>query len=283
MSDMSINDTGNGFQTLHFNFADSPYYVESGTCPNCGRKMYRAKAAIEKFGDGTPASCPYCQYQEDMKHSPSDREKLLTAQALKNSSYGFLYKNSIFGDEEVIKHTFRNFDPSGNERLQAGKNARKIEQALTDDHFIHGCFIGNSGTGKTHLTMGIVYQYMKHTNYHAKCLFINWNEYVSMNHQARNSDDSVLKSRIQNANFFSRKADLLVLDDIGMENQSAYTQSLLSKFAEYRASKSLIITTNKTISELSETYSSNVISRLFSHSSGYTFEMGNIPDYRITH
>ena len=275
-------ENGKDFSTIHFEFKSSPYVVESGECPNCGRKMYRARAAIEKFGDETPAGCPYCGYREDYKHTVDEQEQQLTAKALQSTAYGYLYKNSIFGDEHVITHSFANFMPNTPERMAAGKHARKIEKAITDGHYIHGCFTGSSGTGKTHLAMGIIYEFMRHKSYRPHCQFINWNEYVSLNYQYTSGNDQMIGNKINNANFCSKKADLLVLDDIGMEKSSAYTLALLAKFAEYRASKSLIVTTNKSIGELKDFYSDNVISRIFAHSQGYTFEMGDIPDFRIT-
>lgn len=117
-------------------------------------------------------------------------------------------------------------------------------------------FFGDTGLGKTHISlaiasaalekgMGVVYSPVQ-----------NLVQKLEKEHFSYNSDTPILDDVME--------CDLLILDDLGTEFSTAYSQSLIYNIINTRilTSKPTIISTNLTVEELADKYHNRVASRI---------------------
>ncbi len=117
-------------------------------------------------------------------------------------------------------------------------------------------FFGDTGLGKTHISlaiasaalekgMGVVYSPVQ-----------NLIQKLEKEHFSYNSDTPILDDVMD--------CDLLILDDLGTEFSTAYSQSLIYNIINTRilTSKPTIISTNLTLEELADKYHNRVASRI---------------------
>ena len=119
-------------------------------------------------------------------------------------------------------------------------------------------FTGDVGTGKTHLAAAISAEIIR--KYSATVEFVSFTEALATMRAAfseSNNNDQILEERM-------RKADLLVIDDLGKENLSAFTKNVLYRVVNgrYKDKLPLIITSNHEIESLSERLDYGTFSRI---------------------
>ena len=119
-------------------------------------------------------------------------------------------------------------------------------------------FTGDVGTGKTHLAAAIAAEIIR--KYLATVEFVSYTEALATMRAAfseSNNNDIILEERM-------RKADLLVIDDLGKENLSAFTKNVLYRVVNgrYKDKLPLIITSNYGIESLSERLDYGTFSRI---------------------
>ena len=120
-------------------------------------------------------------------------------------------------------------------------------------------FQGNVGSGKTHLSLSIVTEVLKHGysviyDSIGNLLSKIENEHFKNNPSEENTLDLLLHT------------ELLVLDDLGTEFHSSFVSSVIYTIVNTRINKSLptIISTNLDIDKINNLYEKRLISRLFS-------------------
>lgn len=121
-------------------------------------------------------------------------------------------------------------------------------------------FMGNTGLGKTHLTLAMVYELLNrgfNVIYGAA-----YNLFSEM-------ETEHFERRTNNAYNAAIDCDLLVIDDLGGEFVSPYIQSLLYNIINTRdlSGKPVIINTNLNMGEIAVKYTPRVASRLFKYNS----------------
>lgn len=121
-------------------------------------------------------------------------------------------------------------------------------------------FMGNTGLGKTHLTLSIVYELLNrgfNVIYGAAYNLFSEMESEHFDRHTNNSYNAAVN------------CDLLVIDDLGGEFVSPYIQSLLYNIINTRdlSGKPTVINTNLTMSEIAAKYTPRVASRLFKYNS----------------
>ena len=133
-------------------------------------------------------------------------------------------------------------------------------------------FLGEAGLGKTHLSLAIV------------------NEVLAKGYEAVYSPAGTLFDRIEKEHFAYTgsedfldtvlNADLLVIDDLGTEFSTQFTQSVVYNIINTRIlkNKATILSTNLTIEELRNRYNPRVCSRLIGH---YEFKQFTGDDIRL--
>jgi len=134
--------------------------------------------------------------------------------------------------------------------------------------------VGGTGTGKTHLleAIGRQYLYQGHTvRYELVAHLLN-----KLRESIRiSAEESVLKP--------SYDADVLLLDDIGLEKPSVWVVEQLTALIDhrYRNGYLLVIATNETHEVLTENLGQRLTSRLFDTTSGKTMQVYlTAEDYR---
>ncbi len=121
-------------------------------------------------------------------------------------------------------------------------------------------FMGNTGLGKTHLTLAIVYELLNHGFNVIYGAAYNLFAEMESEHFDRHTNTAY------NA---AIDCDLLVIDDLGGEFVSPYIQSLFYNIINTRdlGGKPTIINTNLTMAEIASRYTPRVASRLFKYNS----------------
>jgi DNA replication protein DnaC len=203
-----------------------------------------------------------------------------TELAQKNKAKDYLHKNSVVSNKSVFKRTFGTYKATERHEKEALAFSRKMADKLTDGQIVHASLIGSTGTGKTHLAMGIVYNVLARTHYRKKVGFIDWREYLNLLKVGMHDNSKDVQTY---TDFLRRQltaADILVLDDIGAERGTEFDISEADTFWRLREDKSVIMTTNLSIAELKEHYGQRTISRMQPHNDGATFVMAGIADHR---
>lgn len=117
---------------------------------------------------------------------------------------------------------------------------------------------GQTGLGKTHLSRAIA-GVVAAKGYNVVCGSAqDLLRRIENEHFRRTEDDGTLDRILE--------ADLLVLDDLGAEFSSSFTQSVVYNILNSRisAERPLIVTSNLTVQEFHEKYAHRIVSRLFS-------------------
>lgn len=122
-----------------------------------------------------------------------------------------------------------------------------------DETPYNAIFIGATGTGKTFLSHCIGCEFIKKNK---SVLCLNINEYL----ESLRPDYSG-----ENLSKYAESCDLLILDDLGTENQTDFTNSKINYIVDKRLNgKSTIITTNLSPTELRNKYLESTSSRILS-------------------
>lgn len=146
------------------------------------------------------------------------------------------YMTSVF---KMCREYVINFDPAKSESL---------------------LFMGNTGLGKTHLTLSIVYELL---NRGFNVIYGSaYNLFCEM-------ESEHFERHTNNAYNAAIDCDLLVIDDLGSEFVSPYIQSLFYNIVNTRdlGGKPTIINTNLTMSDIAARYTPRIASRLFKYNS----------------
>ena len=120
-------------------------------------------------------------------------------------------------------------------------------------------FIGPTGTGKTHLAAALAIHELRRRR---KVLFQSTTDILmEIKNTYSEKNGNVTESRILNS--FSR-ADLLVLDDFGVERVTDWTRQIFYTIINkrYNSMKSTVVTTNVSISQLETEFDARITSRL---------------------
>ena len=162
----------------------------------------------------------------------------------------------------IYKNTLGNFDLSYYEEGKTRERmsdilftAKKFANEFSKDTSQNFMFLGNTGLGKTHLSLGIA------------------GEVISKGYEVVYGSAYNLFSQMEAEHFSLHtnekyetavNCDLLVIDDLGGEFISPYTRALLYNIINTRLlnSKSTVINSNLSLSEIEENYTPRVASRI---------------------
>lgn len=153
--------------------------------------------------------------------------------------------------ERFEKSTFQNFNSEGKER--AFGICIRYAQAVSKGEKKSLLITGSVGTGKTHLASGIADYCMKHG---ITVKFGNITDIFQSLKRAFTKDEDVLSE--------IKSVPLLVLDDLGKENNTGWSKETIYSVINYRYEHMLptVITTNLSMEEMQGRLGDATVSRL---------------------
>lgn len=198
-----------------------------------------------------------------------------------HSAINRLKAKSLLLDETIKTATFENFNIETDEERQAFDFAKNLAEFYKNGGQGNSFMSGPAGSGKSHLSMAILKSYLESGEKTA--LFVSYSHVVRLIKDSFNNRDSVYTQN--NIMGLLTNVDLLVMDDIGSENNSDFSEELLTDVLDGRIST--IITTNLSSEELrgSNTkkgrYNQRTASRMFRGIGGKAFNFKGIKDKRV--
>ena len=260
------------------------YLRKTGECPECGGTMYEWR---HTNADGSPRCQPTCMtcgyYGKGQYAKPKDDfTESLQAQRIKAVKTWSVVPNSSYFDKRLS-----NFKADTDE-LNALKLKAKIQvNGLITDK-AHVWLTGMTGTGKSHLAMAILWEYLSQTKYQNKAMFISVSDYVAYRKTLINIKDDKTQQEFRQLENYIKTAELVVLDDLGAENgtmeqgnsATLFNVGLISEIINAREDKATVFTTNLSSSAIKSMYGERVYSRAMANSKDHILVFKGIPDYR---
>lgn len=177
------------------------------------------------------------------------------------------YINELSKTIPIVESRFENFDlgyyqnvetEKGNPQrrmIEILKLCRNYADSFSPQRSESLLFIGNTGLGKTHLSLAIAYELLVKGYDVIYGSAYNLFSAMEAEHFSEHTDKSYLQAV---------GCDLLIIDDLGGEFVSPYIQSLVYNIINTRllAHKPTIINTNLSMAEIERTYTPRVSSRL---------------------
>ena len=198
-----------------------------------------------------------------------------------HSAINRLKAKSLLLDETIKTATFDNFNIETDEEQQAFEFAKNLAEFYKKGGQGNSFMSGPAGSGKSHLSMAILKSYLESGEKTA--LFVSYSHVVRLIKDSFNNRDSVYTQN--NIMSLLTNVDLLVMDDIGSENNSDFSEELLTDVLDGRIST--IITTNLSSEELRGNsrkpgrYNQRTASRMFRGIGGKAFNFKGIKDKRV--
>lgn len=266
-------------QLLNSNAMYNLTYVTDLICPQCGGEMRAWKHGKggnvciheeERDGKKIWTGCGFRELkQKAQKEADYKYHKIKSDEV-----YEYLRRNSVVGNSDVLKRKLDTFIVSNDLSRTALEKSQLIANELINKSPIHVLLTGVTGTGKTHLSVGIANEYLERSKYSRKVMFISYSElYVQM--QTMFQIEGAAKELEKNILSEIKKADLVIIDDLGAElgtigsnKQQRATESnvrLLNRILDAREDKNLIVTTNFSGEDISREYGQRCLSRIMKH------------------
>ena len=198
-----------------------------------------------------------------------------------HSAINRLKAKSLLLDGTIKTATFDNFNIETDEEQQAFEFAKNLAEFYKNGGQGNSFMSGPAGSGKSHLSMAILKSYLESGEKTA--LFVSYSHVVRLIKDSFNNRDSVYTQN--NIMSLLTNVDLLVMDDIGSENNSDFSEELLTDVLDGRIST--IITTNLSSEELRGNsrkpgrYNQRTASRMFRGIGGKAFNFKGIKDKRV--
>lgn len=197
------------------------------------------------------------------------------------SSIRKLGQDSLLLDETVKKATFDNFVVNTYDEKQALEFSKNLADYYANGGQGNSFMSGPAGSGKSHLSMSILKQYLASGEHTA--LFVSYSHVIRLIKDSFNNRES--KYTQNSVMSLLTNVDLLVIDDVGSENTSDFSEELLTDVLDGRLST--IITTNLSSDELRGSatkkgrYNQRTASRMFRGIGKKAFNFKNISDKRV--
>lgn len=266
----------------------SGFMKEAGDCPECGASMFVFMNRRTNQPLCQPA-CPLCGYKVTDGQTPTNENSAAkwTEQARENDANNYLTHASVTVEPDIFNKTLENFRVETPKQRQAMSVARQTVADIVAGQPAHCMFNGATGTGKSHLAMGMLYAIMVESNYTKHCAFIDYRELLNQIKRGFNIEEARKYADMVTEEI--KKADVVVIDDLGSEagdstnnyQASAWGTDVATGIFAARENKPTIITTNRVGKDLKRIYGDRVMSRILHHIHGRVMLFKGMQDYRV--
>lgn len=246
-------------------------------CPKCHAPHYInwVKAPKDVGGNFIAMRCmtPGCRVERECNQCGIKRHEKET-RALERAKETDHLKR--YGVPDGYRHcTLDNFSDHGDFRQAIDCTIEAI-RFMDADPVRSFLITGNTGTGKTHIAVGILRRFAQAgcTSMRFESAALVWSRFkITYSPQHEGSEYDLIREY--------GGYTVLVIDDLGVENRSSASVTIVQQIVEERCSRlngKLIITSNFTAEKLAQAYGDRMLSRL----TGTTGKVLHItaPDYR---
>lgn len=194
------------------------------------------------------------QIEEEYKHLALQTIRKYEQQ--KNDKIKRLFEENSLINKDLQKATFDNYTSKNEELQKALKVAKRYVETFDKEEPRNLLLYGNYGTGKSHLSVGIIKELIKKE---ITSIFISM---PKLHTKLKNSYDKKSETREEEIMKALEGIELLVLDDIGSEHDTEWANSKLFEILDSRQGKHNIFTTNLNEDELKKHVGDRNYSRL---------------------
>lgn len=199
---------------------------------------------------------------EAFKRQREEEDRALVQKILKDNAAAKQAKlQRVFSQNSLIpksllKATFENYIPNDESQINAKQKGMEYADDFNPDESKNLLMIGNYGVGKSHIAVSILKRLMDKG---FTCVYISVPSLLTRirntyNHKSEHSEMELLE--------MIQQVDCLVLDDIGAENGTNWTDSKVFEVVEGRLGKHTIYTTNLNGGQLEKQIGERNMSRL---------------------
>ena len=215
---------------------DEPILSESDMCYTCGKEE-QDKKAVEKM--------------------------LADMERRKKEKYLNIFKDNSLINPKLLDSTFENYEATSGELAKGKEIAVRYADKFSLDNPVGLMFMGNYGTGKSHLSVSITKKLIEKE---FTRIFISTPKLMTKIRSTYSKDSEYTEDQIIEV---LSNVDCLVLDDIGAEstkqgdnNQHTWATSKLFEIIDNRIGKHTIFTTNYNFGELESRLGGRNFSRM---------------------
>lgn len=229
------------------------------------------------YGENALSYQPLCPICEDKGYKDGKMcvclEQMVIDEYHKRSNLQHMIVQENFDtfDELLFSDEKQNGNKSPRENILVAKEACLSFIEEFDTAFRNILFVGGVGTGKTFLTHCVAKELLE------RCKTVM---YFTAYDLVEKFTEISLGQADRNTKEMFWNCDLLIIDDLGCERQTVFSQNSLFNLLNERLvrNKSMLISTNLSVKELQQTYNERIFSRIMGNFIGIRF-IGN--DLRI--
>lgn len=284
-------------------------HFENEVCPSCNQLgtlwQWPTLEGRKSRGGAVCIACGLMDVKKKERANATD----ITISSRKSMATRKLKSGSLLTDGTIWGRNFNNFRVPDAETLLAKQKMQAWSDEIAKGEPNHIILLGGTGTGKTHLAISALYDYLdkidysreferddtekpdhdrKRIDYGNKCLFVSYRELLEQLKFAMN-DDQVRREITGNLMRDIKSVELVVIDDIGAElgdfsasaKATNFNVDTLTSLTEARVGKATIFTSNLTSRQLVEAYGNRVFSRIVDGMEGRAITFENTKDKRI--
>ena len=228
-----------------------------GTCQFCGKELERNDWFKEHF--------KYCECEETQKYIEALRKVVDLKNYIETIEWNIEYTTKTA--EQLLERsnlgrrfktrTFETFDKTKNE--EAYKKTFEYADSFDANDGNGLLLIGTCGTGKTHLAAAITNHIISEFG-----IPVKFGTFIDLLSDVKSTFDNDSNEKENDIIDKFVKIDLLVIDDIGKEKNTEWSNSILYRVINrrYENYKPVIITSNLTIAELEKEIGEATVSRI---------------------